>query len=56
LPSAEYNLDSAVEINDVRDMAQAAAAATGKNCSIIVTKADGPRYVYNLPVLRQRVL
>ncbi|HXB08737.1 MAG TPA: hypothetical protein VNW04_16515 [Puia sp.] len=56
LPTAEYNFGGEIDIEQVRENAKTAASRTGKAYSIIVTKADGPRYIYNLPVVRQRVL
>jgi len=49
LPTAEYNYShSTLDTNEVRDLAKRAANRTGKEFSILVTKANGVRSWYNL--------
>lgn len=55
LPTAEYNYLGNIDTDDVRDLAKKAAARTGKQFSVLVTKSDGGRSIYNLPVTKLRV-
>ncbi|MFN8289527.1 MAG: hypothetical protein U0U70_04680 [Chitinophagaceae bacterium] len=48
LPTAEYNYSGEVEAPAVLELAKKAATRTGKAFSVLVTKADGRRYWYNL--------
>jgi len=49
LPSAEYNYSSeTLGTNDVLALAKKAANRTGKTFGVLVTKADGRRYWFNL--------
>ncbi|SJZ78357.1 hypothetical protein [Sediminibacterium ginsengisoli] len=55
LPTAEYNYSGKVETSAVLELAKKAATKTGKTFSVLVTKADGRRYWYNLPVVKKAV-
>lgn len=55
LPTAEYNFSGEIDTDAVRDRAVKAAMRTGKKCMVVVTKADGPRSIHNLPVVSKKV-
>jgi hypothetical protein len=55
LPTAEYNFSGDVDVDHVRDLAKKAATRTGKTFSILVTKADGGRAIYNLAVVKKQL-
>jgi len=48
LPHAEYNRDGDLTADAVRDSARRVAARAWDAFAILVTKADGPRSIYNL--------
>jgi hypothetical protein len=48
LPPAEYNRTSELDTYPIRDSAQRAASSVWESFGILVTKADGPRAIYNL--------
>lgn len=52
LPTAEYNIGGeSLTPEQVLDKAKRAATKTGKTFMVLVTKADGRRYWYNLPIV-----
>ncbi len=53
LPTAEYNYSGDVDSPVVLELAKRAATRTGKSFSVLVTKADGRRYWYNLSPVRK---
>jgi hypothetical protein len=55
LPNAEYNYSGDVEASAVLELAKKAATRTGKTFSVLVTKADGRRYWYNLMAVKTAV-
>jgi hypothetical protein len=48
LPHAEYNRDTDLGTDAVRDSAKRAAATAWDDFAILVTKANGGRSIYNL--------
>lgn len=55
LPTAEYNrAGENLTSQNVLDSAKRAAAKTNKTFSVLVTKADGPRYIHNLEIVKTK--
>ena len=48
LPTAEYNRDTDLSTDAVRDSAKRAAATTWDNFAVLVTKSDAGRSMHNL--------
>jgi hypothetical protein len=48
LPHAEYNRSSDASTDSIRDSAKKAASTVWADFAVLVTKAAGPRSIYNL--------
>ena len=53
LPTAEYNIGKELSTIQILELAKKTAIRTGKKFSALVTKADGRREWYNLPVIKK---